>query len=86
MALADHERVGKAPDLLNAGLGPFVQRAIESGEQDAHKLRRFGAATTCQSNRQVKEAGTRTGRAPAAGWIRRRGTPSSASPGSRSRP
>ena len=45
MAITNHERVGKALDLLKAGLGPFVQReiqgAIESGRQDAHKLRRF---------------------------------------------
>ena len=45
MAITNHERVGKALDLLKAGLGPFVQRevqgAVESGKQDAHKLRRF---------------------------------------------
>ena len=45
MAITNHERVGKALDLLKAGLGPFVQRevqgAIESGTQDAHKLRRY---------------------------------------------
>ena len=45
MAITNHERVGKALDLLKAGLGPFVQRevqgAIESGRQDAHKLRRY---------------------------------------------
>ena len=46
MAITNHERVGKALGLFKAGLGPFVQRevqggAIESGKQDAHKLRRF---------------------------------------------
>ena len=45
MAITNHERVGKALDLLKAGLGPFVQRevqaAVESGRQDAHKLRRY---------------------------------------------
>ena len=45
MAITNHERVGKALELLKAGLGPFVQRevqgAIQSGKQDAHKLRHF---------------------------------------------
>lgn len=26
MAITNHERVGKASDLLRAGLGPFVER------------------------------------------------------------
>ena len=50
MAITNHERVGKALDLLKVGLGPFVQRevqgAIESGQQDAHKLRRFAEGIT----------------------------------------
>ena len=45
MAITNHERMGKALDLLKAGLGPFVQRevqgAIESGKLDAHKLHRL---------------------------------------------
>ena len=28
MAITNHERVGKALDLLKAGLGPFVQREV----------------------------------------------------------
>lgn len=30
MALTNHERVGKALDLLKTGLGPFVEREIEN--------------------------------------------------------
>ena len=45
MAITNHERVGKALDLLRGGLGPFVEReikgAIESRKLDAHKLRRY---------------------------------------------
>ena len=28
MAITNHERVGKALDLLKAGLGPFVEREV----------------------------------------------------------
>ena len=49
MAITNHERVGKALDLLKAGPGPFVQRevqgAIESGRQDAHRLHRYADDT-----------------------------------------
>src|SRR5215212_2175367 len=30
MAITNHERVGKAQDLLKAGLGPFVERELKS--------------------------------------------------------
>ena len=46
MAITNHERVGKALDLLKAGLGPFVEReiksALESRKLDAHPLRSYG--------------------------------------------
>ena len=47
MAVTNHERVGKALDLLKAGLGPFVEReiksAVESRKLDAaHPLHNFG--------------------------------------------
>ena len=46
MAITNHERVGKALDLLKAGLGPFVERevrgALESRKLDAHRLRDYG--------------------------------------------
>ncbi len=45
MAISNHERVGKALELLKAGLGPFVEReikgAMESKRLDAHKLRDY---------------------------------------------
>ena len=45
MAITNHERVGKALDLLEAGLGPFVDRevkgALESRRLDAFKLRDY---------------------------------------------
>lgn len=45
MAMSNHERVGKALELLKAGLGPFVEReikgAMESKRLDGHKLRDY---------------------------------------------
>ena len=45
MATTNHERVGKALELLKAGLGPFVDREIETAVKaqriDAATLRRF---------------------------------------------
>ena len=45
MATTNHERVGKALDLLKAGLGPFVDRelqgAIKAKRVDVATLRRF---------------------------------------------
>ena len=45
MAITNRERVGKALDLLKAGLGPFVDReikdAIKSRQLDAHKLKAY---------------------------------------------
>jgi len=34
MAISNHERVGKAMDLLKGGLGPFVEREIKSTCKD----------------------------------------------------
>ena len=45
MATTNHERVGKALELLKAGLGPFVDRevqtAVKAQRLDAATLRRF---------------------------------------------
>ena len=45
MAITNHERVGKALDLLKAGLGPFVEReikvAIEARRIDANDLKGY---------------------------------------------
>ena len=34
MAITNHERVGKALDLLKAGLGPFIEREFRSVYQE----------------------------------------------------
>jgi len=34
MAITNHERVGKALELLKSGLGPFVEREITSLDKD----------------------------------------------------
>ena len=34
MAITNHERVGKAMDLLKQGLGPFVEREFTSSYKD----------------------------------------------------
>jgi hypothetical protein len=34
MAISNHERVGKAMELLQAGLGPFVDRELQSVFKD----------------------------------------------------
>ena len=34
MAITNHERVGKAMDLLKQGLGPFVERELISSYKD----------------------------------------------------
>ncbi len=45
MAISNHERVGKALELLKTGLGPFVERevkgAVESRRIDAYRLRNY---------------------------------------------
>lgn len=45
MATTNHERVGKALELLKAGLGPFVDREVQTAVKaqriDAATLRRF---------------------------------------------
>ena len=45
MAITNHERVGKALDLLKAGLGPFVDREVK-GALESRKLDAFKLATT----------------------------------------
>jgi len=34
MAISNHERIGKAMELLRAGLAPFVERELQSTYQD----------------------------------------------------
>ena len=58
MAITNHERVGKALDLLKAGLGPFVDREVkntlESRKLDAFKLRDY-AEDPVLANKPVTE-------------------------------
>ncbi len=58
MAISNHERVGKALELLKTGLGPFVEReikgAMESRRLDAHKLRDY-AEDPVLANKPIPE-------------------------------
>ena len=58
MAISNHERVGKALELLKSGLGPFVEReikgAIEARHLDAHKLRDY-AEDSVLANKPIPE-------------------------------
>ena len=38
MAITNHERVGKAMDLLKAGLGPFVERAYQQSQEQCNTI------------------------------------------------
>lgn len=58
MAVSNHERVGKALELLKTGLGPFVEReikgAMESKRLDGHSLRDY-AEDPVLSNKPIPE-------------------------------
>lgn len=58
MAITNHERVGKALELLKAGLGPFLEReiksAVESKRLDGHKLRDY-AEDPVLANRPIPD-------------------------------
>ena len=57
MAITNHERVGKAMDLLKTGLGPFVEREFrtaESQKSDNWNLQRY-AGDTPLADRPVSE-------------------------------
>jgi len=59
MAITNHERVGKAMDLLRAGLGPFVQRevkaAVDRRKLDAHRLREYMDSPTLADKKSMVE-------------------------------
>ena len=40
MAITNHERVGKAMELLKAGLAPFVEREFKISTKDRRSSRR----------------------------------------------
>ena len=48
MAITNHERVGKAMNLLKSGLAPFVEREFKSTYKDrlAAEAKRASSATT----------------------------------------
>ena len=86
MAITNHERVGKAMELLKAGLAPFVEREFKSSYQDRSRgtrLQRFLG----DDRLNAKQADRRVGRGGAAqahvGRLERR-VPQDAGPAERS--
>src|SRR3990172_7095235 len=57
MAVSNHERVGKAMELLKSGLGPFVERELKSTYQEraAAEAGRFMGADRVNTKRPVWE-------------------------------
>ena len=56
MAITNHERVGKALELLKSGLGPFVEREFKSTYRSAPgRGGRFWARTACSAKKPVAE-------------------------------
>jgi hypothetical protein len=57
MAITNHERVGKALDLLKAGLGPFVERELRSAfkERTASEVIRFMGDDRLNAKRPIPE-------------------------------
>src|SRR6266446_1432011 len=58
MAMSNHERVGKALDLLKAGLGPFIERELTSVYKDralAEARRLLPADDRLNSNRPIDQ-------------------------------
>ncbi len=57
MAITNHERVGKALDLLKAGLGPFIQREITNiyKDQTAKKLSQFIKDDPLQAGKTLED-------------------------------
>lgn len=57
MAMTNHERVGKALELLKVGLGPFVQREITSTYKDraATEVSRFIGEDRLNAKKPITE-------------------------------
>src|SRR5436309_6906851 len=58
MAMTNHERVGKALDLLKSGLGPFIERELASANEDralAEARRLLPADDRLNSNRPIDQ-------------------------------
>ena len=61
MAITNHERVGKALELLKGGLGPFVEREFKSAYKDraAAEASRFMGEDRLNAKRASRRCGTR---------------------------
>ena len=57
MATTNHERVGKALELLKAGLGPFVEREFKTAYKDdaPAKMARFISEDRLNAKRPIAE-------------------------------
>src|SRR5437667_12697502 len=57
MAISNHERVGKALELLKGGLGPFVEREFKNAYRDraAAEVGRFMAEDRLNAKRPVAD-------------------------------
>src|SRR5262249_32255644 len=57
MATTNHERVGKAIELLKAGLGPFVERELKNvyGDRAAAEANRFLGEDRLNAKRPVAQ-------------------------------
>ena len=57
MAITNHERIGKALELLKAGLGPFVEREMKStyGDEAQKQVGRFMGADRLPADKPVDQ-------------------------------
>lgn len=57
MAITNHERVGKALELLKAGLGPFVERELKNVYQaETARELAYRLYTICERKKRAAEA------------------------------
>ena len=57
MAVTNHERIGKALELLKTGLGPFVEREMKStyGDEARDQVSRFMGADRLLADKPVDQ-------------------------------
>ena len=61
MAVSNHERVGKALDLLKAGLKPYIERELRANQRSQRWLDEAGersATASCRGTPKVRSTGT----------------------------
>ena len=63
MAITNHERVGKALELLRDGLAPFVERELQAALQGSTGSRRRHRATA-RRPRSTRQGRSRSGTPP----------------------